>query len=340
MSSHPDLGVALSCAFPPGPDTPALIELAEQLGYFRAWCYDSPALYGDVWSTLCLAAARTERIGLGPAVLVPSLRHPMVTAAAIATLERLAPGRCSVAIGAGFTGRRVLGQGPMRWSDVTTYIDAVQALLRGDRADWEGATMQMVHDRGLVAARPIAVPFLLGADGPKGVSLARSRGLGLMSATVPHTGLSWCALLRVGTVLDPGEAYDAPRVIDTVGFGAAAEYHILYETNPEQLEALPGGPEWRAVIDSLPEDERHRNTGHMTRLTDTDRPVVTGEGIRRNTLTGPPERVRANIIRLRDRGLDEIVVQPGSRDVERGLRAFADVAASVTSQGRRSSHDH
>jgi hypothetical protein len=40
------------------------------------------------------------------------------------------------------------------------------------------------------------------------------------------------------------------------------------------------------------------------------------------------------IIRLRDRGLDEIVVQPGSRDVERDLRAFADVAASITSQGR------
>ena len=56
----------------------------------RAWFYDSPALYTDVWVQLCRAAERTERIALGPGVTVPSLRHPMTTAAAIATLVDLA----------------------------------------------------------------------------------------------------------------------------------------------------------------------------------------------------------------------------------------------------------
>jgi len=36
-------------------------------------------------------AERTSRIGLGPAVLVPSLRPPMVNAAAIAALAVLVP---------------------------------------------------------------------------------------------------------------------------------------------------------------------------------------------------------------------------------------------------------
>jgi 5,10-methylenetetrahydromethanopterin reductase len=75
-------------------------------------------MYHDVWMTLARAAERTSTIGLGPSVLVPSLRHPMANAAAVATLEDLAPGRVAVAVGAGFTGRYVLGQRAMRWATV------------------------------------------------------------------------------------------------------------------------------------------------------------------------------------------------------------------------------
>src|SRR3954471_2323900 len=122
----------ISCAFPTALDSPDQIVLAEELGYDRAWLYDTPQQSTDVWVTLALAADRTERIGLGPGVLVPSLRHPMVNAAAIAGLAELAPGRVAVAVGAGFTGRMVMGQRPMRWADVGTYIRTLRALLRGE----------------------------------------------------------------------------------------------------------------------------------------------------------------------------------------------------------------
>ena len=108
----------ISCAFAPAASTPNHIVLAEKLGYERAWCYDSPALYSDAWMTLALAAEQTTRIGLGPAVLIPSLRHPMVNAAAIAGLAGIAPGRVAAVFGAGFSGRYTLGQPPMRWADV------------------------------------------------------------------------------------------------------------------------------------------------------------------------------------------------------------------------------
>ncbi len=85
----------ISCAFPPGPHVVDHIVEAERLGYERAWLFDSPALYGDIWVIAALAAERTSRIGLGPAVLVPNLRHPLTQASAIATLEQLAPGRGS-----------------------------------------------------------------------------------------------------------------------------------------------------------------------------------------------------------------------------------------------------
>ena len=80
----------LSCAFATSMATPDHVAVAESLGYRRAWLYDSPALYPDVWVMLSRCADRTSTIGLGPGVLIPSLRHPMTNAAAIATLVDLA----------------------------------------------------------------------------------------------------------------------------------------------------------------------------------------------------------------------------------------------------------
>ena len=123
----------ISVAFPPIPETPDHIDLAEQLGYETAWVYDTPALQLDVWMILALAAKRTQRIRLGPGVLIPSLRHPMVTASAIATLVGLVgQERVIIGAGTGFTGRRAMGQKPLKWADFPKMIDQVQSLLRGE----------------------------------------------------------------------------------------------------------------------------------------------------------------------------------------------------------------
>ena len=135
----------ISCAFPAGPDAVDHIVEAERLGYERAWLFDSPALYGDIWMIAALAAQRTSRIALGPAVLVPNLRHPLVQASAITTLEQLAPGRVVVAIGTGFTGRMAMGQKPLTWAWTRRYIEQLRALLRGEKVEIDGALVQMLH---------------------------------------------------------------------------------------------------------------------------------------------------------------------------------------------------
>src|SRR5919107_4758973 len=141
----PSLGVRspsmdISYATPTTLDSPEHVVIAEELGYKRAWFYDTPQQSPDVWMMLALAAERTERIGLGPGVLVPSLRHPMVNAAATAALEALAPGRVAVSFGTGFTGRRAMGiPSPIKWSYVEDYIRAYRGLLRGETIEWEGA---------------------------------------------------------------------------------------------------------------------------------------------------------------------------------------------------------
>ena len=128
----------VSCAFPTALDSPDNIALAEELGYARAWVYDTPQQSPDVWMTLALAAERTERIGLGPGVLIPSLRHPMVNAAGTATLASLAPGRVAVAFGTGFTGRRAMGYKAITWSYMERYLRAYRGLLAGEVVEWEG----------------------------------------------------------------------------------------------------------------------------------------------------------------------------------------------------------
>src|SRR5882762_3622776 len=139
----------ISCAFATSSDSPAHVAIADALAYERSWLYDSPAVYPDVWMVLSRCAERTSRIGLGPGVLVPSLRHPMVNAAAIATLVSIAgEDRVAVAFGSGFTGRLTMGQRPLRWSYVREYVRAVRALLRGEEAEWEGGVIRMLHPTG------------------------------------------------------------------------------------------------------------------------------------------------------------------------------------------------
>src|SRR3954462_11968394 len=129
------MALQISCAFPPGPHIAIHISGGGILGYERAWLFDSPSLYGDIWVIAALAAQRTSRIALGPAVLVPNLRHPLVQASAIATLEQLAPGRVAVAIGTGFTGRMAMGQKALAWAWTRRYIEQLRALLRGEKVE-------------------------------------------------------------------------------------------------------------------------------------------------------------------------------------------------------------
>lgn len=320
----------ISCAFPPGRDTPDLVTLAEELGYRRAWLYDSPALYADVWMTLARCADRTSRIGLGPAVVVPSLRHVMTTAAAVATLESLAPGRVAMAVGTGFTGRLVLGQRPLTWAEVARYVEALRRLLRGDEVEWDGAAIRMIHPETVVTQRPVAVPILVGAQGPKGVEVARQVGDGAFSASAAqlHEGFDWSVALGLGTVLDDGETYDSPRVIDAVGPVACVAYHFLYEHGSAaglSLDSLPGGAEWKAEIDALPERTRHLelHDGHMVFLPERDRKVVTGDLVAGLTFTGTREDLAGRLKTLEEAGLTELAVQPAGPDPERELRAFA-----------------
>ena len=78
----------ISIALPPTRRIIDYAKVIQDAGAHRLWLYDSPAIYGDVWTALARVAEATS-LQLGIAMGVLSLRHPMVTAAAIASIEEL-----------------------------------------------------------------------------------------------------------------------------------------------------------------------------------------------------------------------------------------------------------
>jgi 5,10-methylenetetrahydromethanopterin reductase len=323
----------ISIGVPPGPQATNLAQRAEALGYDRIWLYDSAAIYEDVWIHLGLIAEATERIGLGTAVLVPNLRHVMTTASAIATIDRLAPGRLACALGTGYTARLVLGQRALPWKTVRRYVEQLRALLRGETVEIEGRCA-MIHRPELAKPRPIDVPILLSAFGPKGLAITREIADGWMGFSPPPEAFDWAVQLVNGTVLAPGESPNAERVIEAVGPWQVGAYHITWETAPQNLPAIPGGADWLARIESeRPEGERHLavHSGHCTHLNDADHRALEAWGgkIPWHGWVGEAEEVRKRAEQSAAAGSTELLYTPAGDDLIGQAETFYDAVKTV-----------
>jgi len=320
--------VRLSCGFPPSPRAPEYAALAEELGYERAWFYDSPALYGDVWVAIARSLDRTRRIGVGTAVLIPSLRHVVTTAAAIGTIEAQAPGRLMVALGTGFTGRCVLGKPALAWKTVERYVVALRALLAGEETEVDGAICRLIHPEGFIAPRPIRTPLMIAANGPKGLAVAERIADGVMCAGVVAPGARDATYLAFGTVLDEGESFASPRVQGAIGGAIAVVYHGTWQAAGAAVDALPGGAAWREEIERFPEATRHLHVheGHCVEPNEIDRRHMSPD-LGGTTFSGTPQALRERAAALAQQGVTELVYAPMGPDIPRELRAMRDALA-------------
>ena len=307
------MALKLACAFATSEASHEHARIAESLGYERAWFYDSPALYPDVWVQLCRAADRTQKISLGTGVLVPHLRHPMCTAAAVATLVSAAgQDRVVVGIGSGFTARVSMGQRPLTWRYVSEYMVALRGLLRGEDVEWEGGMTRMLQWPGYGARRPIEVPFVVAAGGPKGAAVAKELGQGVFGVFEPQVGFDWSVVLLFGTVLDPGETASSRRALEAAGHGGSVLLHYFLEHH--MLDQIPGGETWKKAYDDVPPNKRHlaMHDGHLVGVNEQDRPYITGDLLARNNMSLDRGAWRARV-----------AYQPAGPDIPRELEAFA-----------------
>lgn len=128
-----DFGVSFASAA----DHWRVAKRAEEPGFSHAWFSDSQLLNADVFVAMAAATMETSTIRLGSAVVMPSNRIAPVTANALASLNRLAPGRIDIGVSTGFTARRTMGLGSVGLAEMADYIDVVHGLL--DRESVMGA---------------------------------------------------------------------------------------------------------------------------------------------------------------------------------------------------------
>ncbi|PKB72387.1 MAG: hypothetical protein BZY87_00925 [SAR202 cluster bacterium Io17-Chloro-G6] len=193
----PTRGLLLREEQPPNMDRIiALAEMVERAGLDSVWVGDSlvakPRM--EPLAVLAALAARTSRVRLGTAVLLPALRHPVLLAQTLATVDLISGGRLVIGAGVGgafnddqkreweAAGVPARGRG-RRFEEI---IEIVQGLGAGDPYDFHGRDFDL--DSTLmrpIPTRPGGIPFLLAshyrAQSPAQIRRAARLGAGIIS---------------------------------------------------------------------------------------------------------------------------------------------------------------
>jgi alkanesulfonate monooxygenase SsuD/methylene tetrahydromethanopterin reductase-like flavin-dependent oxidoreductase (luciferase family) len=334
--------------------------LAEQLGYSHLWFADSQMLWSDCYATMALAATRTERIKIGTGVAVAGTRSSAVTAAAHATINRLAPGRVFCGIGSGNTANRVMGARPMPIAEFERYIGELRTLLDGEEADvvFRGGTRPVRHlmpDAGFVAFEP-RIPLYVSGFGPRAMALAVRHGDGLVTSVPANpdgVARMWARLdaaaaaagreldrssfltatLTTMVVLRPGETVADNRVREACGAFAIAGLHYQYEQwkeagRPERPVPIEGWDRYVAMLDAVDPERLHQriHQGHNCWVIDEEWEHVTPSLIEATCLVGTAADLAARLDELAAAGLSQVVILPPLAVKEEVLR---DVATEV-----------
>ncbi|WP_205876478.1 LLM class flavin-dependent oxidoreductase [Mycobacterium camsae] len=119
---------------------------AEQLGFEGGWVLEQ--IIGDApllapLELLAYAAACTQRLRLGVAVLVTSLHDPLQLASAITAVDRLSHGRLDIGVAAGGGRRRFAAFGVDKDSFVSYFTEGLQLM----KAAWSDEPRVTFHGR-------------------------------------------------------------------------------------------------------------------------------------------------------------------------------------------------
>jgi F420-dependent oxidoreductase-like protein len=186
------LGVHLPVTPPVSEDLIALAIAVEHAGFDSIW--SSEAYGADAVSTLAWAAAHTERLRLGTAVMQIFARTPAATAMTAMSLNVLSGGRFN--LGLGLSGPGVVeGWHGVPYSKplqrTREYVEIIRAALaRKSKLEHRGTVFEIPYSgtNATGAAAPLRstlpasanVPVYLAATGPKNVALALEVADGLL----------------------------------------------------------------------------------------------------------------------------------------------------------------
>ena len=346
---------------PPLADSWKLVQRAEELGFRRAWFYDTQMLNSELFVAMTSAAMKTTKIRLASGVMIPSNRIAPVAACGLATLNALAPGRIDWGISTGSTARSTMGLSRVKQADMEEYIRVVRGLLAGETLEWSFEDKRrkirfLDPDIGAINIRE-PIPLHISAFGPKGRKLIAALDAGWIDALgsvdkgeadIAEVQAAWkeagkdpaslhASAAIPGCVLKEGESYDSARVKSIVGPHAMIMLHKLGE---QQSGAIPRPlpPKLQPLVDRYkqiwqsyrPEDARYlsNHRGHLMYLRPEEEEICTGELIRSTTMTGTKAELRERLQELKRAGFTHLGVETGYRHPE-VLQDWVDVFEGV-----------
>ena len=168
----------------------SVAQLADDAGLEELWLWEDCFREGGI-STATAALAWTERVKVGVGLLPVPLRNVAITAMEAATLYRMFPGRPILAVGHGV--QDWMGQVGARVESPVTllreHLDALRALLRGERLTVEGRYVKL-DDVALDWPPAEPVPVVAGVTGPRSLRLAGEAADGtLLTASTSPEGV-------------------------------------------------------------------------------------------------------------------------------------------------------
>lgn len=334
---------------------------AEDLGFDSAWVPDSQMIWSDTFSVLALVAANTTKIRLGTGVAIAPTRLAPVTTAAIASINRIAPGRTFLGIGSGHTSMRAMGFEPMKGADFREYLRVTRALLNGEEVDYtfggETRPIRFLHEEQGYIDTAHKIPIIVGADGPMALKAAGAYGDGRISGLDPTTERMTAALATMqegaaevsrdvsdvhaaalvsASVLEPGEDMGSDRVVDQVGATVVSVLHMWFELyekwGADNFIPESCRQEWDAYLTlvrgwNMPSEKRHQrlHLGHATFLVPEERKLVTPALIEASgALVGTPNQIIERLKEQEAAGLREVILLPAAEHAREVLADFAE----------------
>lgn len=159
-----------------GPDLAAFreeVRLASDLGYDLVTIGDSPAGWHELYVSLTLAALEAPKAQLAPLVTSPFLRHPLVTANALCSIDDLSGGRVALGLATGGSTVLAIGRPPATQAEIRAEIAGLKALFAGQGIEWNGSPVKPLRF-------PRRIPIYYSAFGPKALALAAEEADGVI----------------------------------------------------------------------------------------------------------------------------------------------------------------
>jgi len=289
-----------------------LVGLAEEAGYSELW-YTDIRFETDAYEFLALAAQQTKRMLLGPGVSDPYTRHPVMLAAAMATLDQVSEGRAQVGIGSGSQLDRLgmVQDRPVR--ALREAIEILRALLGGEPVEYEGEIFKA--KRGKLNFPPVrpSIPIFVASHSRQVLKLCGRIADGVLLANLGRRDAVENALEH----LHEGER-EAGRPEGSVSVHLRLEACIS-DDEKSALDAMRGRlaarltnsyPKWEYLEELGIEATQQLKDAAAARNAGAVAAQLSDENVRSSTLAGSVQQVTAHLASVLTPGISKVTIRP------------------------------